>query len=419
LLIPIRTDRSLRAIPYVTYGLLFLNTIIHLCALHLSDGQFEQFVHNWGFTMGHPSPVTMFTSAFLHADWTHLVGNMLILWIVGTVLEAGIGSLQFLLLYLVCLVGAILLDGIVVRIFQPEGLMIPMIGASGAIAGITGFAAFRYYHIRVQSIVAIPNCLALANRMLWLPVIPIPYPFWLPFWVYVAYFAGKEIIFGIDKLTSGQPGGVANWAHLGGMGLGLLSALLLRSFQEGKRELALEDTAKVTSGEAPQQQARSFEELQRLLTQTPDDPELLEAMAGLALANGEMDASKTLYLKAIPNFIKLGRNDRAAVSYLNVIHHFPSTVLTPREQLALGAALEAQGHYTEAADAFSLLYDHYPQTEEAQTGLLRAAQVHARYLRAAPVAVNILQLLLEEYPASPWETIARERLNELKRQIGA
>lgn len=408
MLIPIRTDRNLRAVPYVTYALLFLNIFIHLATLHYSDLEFNQFNEHWGLTLTHPTVHGLFTHAFLHGDWSHLLSNMLILWIVGTVLEASIGNVLFLLLYFASMLAAVLLDGVFGRIFQPASLSATLIGASGAVSGVMGFAAFRHYHVRVLTFVALPN---IFGSPIWLPIFPIPYPFWMPFWVYAVYFGGKELIIGTAKLHDG----VAHWAHLGGMGLGLLAALLLNSLQEGQRDSALEESAKAAAGNAPQQ--RSLEELQRQLRQNPDDPELLEAMAGLAMMNGEAQGGRTLYMKAIPLFLRLNHTDHAAICYLNVQRAFPDTVLPLRDQMTIASTLETMGHYHEAAQAFVRLAEEYGQQDEAQTALLRAAQIHIKNLQAAPMAARLLTQLVDQYPASPWHHLASERLREVQRQI--
>lgn len=362
-------------------------------------------------TLAHPTLHGLITHAFIHADWMHLASNLLVLWIVGTVLESGIGSVQFLLLYLASMLAAVLLNGIVDRLFLPDDLQVALIGASGAIAGITGFAAFRYHYIRVQNFIVVPT-FGLAG---WLPAIPIPLPLWMPFWIYPFYFGGKELLLGIANLLPGGNEGVAHWAHLGGMGLGLLAAVLLRSFQEGQREQALEQTARAANGDAGQP-APTLDELHSLLRQHPDDPELLEAMAGVALKNGDLEMSRKLYLRAVANFSRSGQGTRAALTYLNLFHHFPDAILPPRDELALASALESQGRYTEAAETFARLQQHHPESDEAQTALLRAARIQIRQLERFDEARHLLTLLLEHYPASPWESIARARLEDLGRQ---
>jgi len=263
--LPIRTDRTLKTVPYVTYALLFINIFVHLFTLGLSDVQMANFHQTWGFTSDQPNFLTLFTHSFLHGGLMHLVGNMLLLWIVGTVLEAGIGSMLFLMLYTASTVAAVLLFAIITKIFLPGDMGLPLIGASGAISGVLGYATFRYYHLKVMTILMVFS------------IIPVPKPIWFPFWVYGAYFVGTNIISGISTVIDPTTSvGVANWAHLGGFGLGMLAALLLKSSDDGKRENIIETSTRVaTRGEYTY---KSIQEVWDLLKKNPTDPELLETM---------------------------------------------------------------------------------------------------------------------------------------------
>ena len=368
-----------------------------------------EYHQRWGLRMSEPNLLTLFVSAFLHADWKHLLSNLLMLWIVGTVLEAGIGSMLFSLLYCASMVSAALLQGLIIHFFDPGGGDIPMIGASGAIAGIVGFATVRYYHIRVLNFFLVPNITGLFVQ--YIPAIIIPLPLWVPFWVYAVYWGGKEFIIGLLQLQPGGGDGVAHWAHLGGMAIGLLAGLLLNSFQEGRREFAIENSTKSTP-----KKARSYEELQHLLRKEPNDPELLEAMAGVLLTHGDLEASRRMYLRAIPLFLQRNLGTRAAISYLNLLRSDPQLCFAPPEQLTLAAALETMGHYPEAAQGFELLAQQHIYSAEAETALVRAAQLYSRYLKNRKRAGTLLQELLTNYPESPWRDIARERLRDIERQ---
>lgn len=70
--IPIRTDRSLRTVPYVTYSLLFLNILIFLCTEPYSYLQYDEFINRWGLTLTHPSLLCLATYGFIHYDTSHL-----------------------------------------------------------------------------------------------------------------------------------------------------------------------------------------------------------------------------------------------------------------------------------------------------------------------------------------------------------
>jgi len=402
--IPFKTDRTLRKVPYVTYTLCFINILIYLATLGRSDYEVYTITRHYGFIVNQPSILTLFTSAFLHTELLHLAGNLLILWLVGTVLEAGIGSVVFLLLYLASLVCAITLYGVIGRLIMPDSLGIPLVGASGAISGITGLAAFRYYRVRVLTIpmVGLPG--------LFIPI-PIPVLVWIPLWAYAVLFAGRELLAGFTDLH----GGVAHWAHIGGLVVGVVMAMVMNVAREGRRENALEDSTRAAAGQKPRD--RSLQELRGLLREHPNDPEIIEAMAALLLVQGEHEKARDLYLKSVRLFLAANLRDRAAVSYLNVLHTFPKTVMQPREQITLAATLESLGHFQEAAQAFTLIIEAYPDREEAQTAIMRTAQLDVRYLHDPTSAEYLLRLFLERYPESHWHNLAQERLRELKIKV--
>ena len=402
---PIRTDRTLKTVPYVTYALLFINIFVHLSTLGLSDVQMVNFHQAWGFVPNQPNFLTLFTHAFLHDGLMHLVGNMLILWIVGTVLEAGIGSMLFLMLYTASTIAAVLLFSIITKIFLPGDMDIVLVGASGAIAGVLGFATFRYFHLKVMTILLV------------LGFIPVPKPIWFPFWVYGAYFVGTNIISGISTVIDpASSPGVAYWAHIGGFGLGVLAALILQSGNDGMRENIIETSARVaTRGEHT---FKSIQEVWDLLKKNPKDPELLEALAGLMLVEGQTEQSRDYYLRAVTQFQAQRLPDRAAISYLNVLHHFPDTALPLRDQMNVAAALERSGHFAESAQAYTLVSQIYPDTDEAQNSMLRTSALYSRYFHDDERAKAILLELIRRYPNSTWCDMARERLSNYEKRVG-
>ena len=409
--LPLKTDRTLRAVPYVTYAVCFINIIVYLNQLHLSPSAVYQLTNQYGFVITRPSLGTLFSYGFLHVELFHLLGNLLVLWLVGTVLESAIGSIVFGIIYFASLVSAIVLYGLIAKIFLPETLSIPLNGASGAVAGVMGLAAFRYARLRVLT-------LPLISFSAFLPFpIPLPLTVWVPLWLYSVFFAGTEVLEGIQEISAQHGSYIAHWAHIGGLALGALMALLVNAAREGKREYVLEETTKAAAGEGSK--AQSQHEVAALLRERPDDPELLEAMAGLALVQGQQEESRLYYIKAIRYFLATGLRDRAAICYLNVQNTFPATVFLPREQIVLASQLESLGHFPEAVQAFTALAEKYSEREEAQTALLRAALIHHRYLKHPADAVDLLTTLVTRYPESPWLNLANERLREAKRALPA
>jgi membrane associated rhomboid family serine protease len=133
---------------------------------------------------------------FLHGSLFHLLGNMLYLWIFGNNIEDRLGPVRFALFYGICGVAAALTH----ILFEP-GSRVPMIGASGAIAGVLGAYALLYPRARVRTLVFL---------IFYIDIVPIPAGLVLGLW------------FVLQVLNVGMGGGVAWFAHIGGFLTGLL-----------------------------------------------------------------------------------------------------------------------------------------------------------------------------------------------------
>ena len=122
-----------RTVPFVTVGLIIANALVFLYMITLPDAMLERFVATYAVVPAWFSVPTLFTSQFLHAGWMHIIGNMLYLWIFGDNVEDRLGHFRYLLFYL----GAGALAAILQVLFNPFSA-VPMLGASGAIAGVMG-----------------------------------------------------------------------------------------------------------------------------------------------------------------------------------------------------------------------------------------------------------------------------------------
>jgi membrane associated rhomboid family serine protease len=158
-----------------------------------------------------PIPFTVFTSMFLHADLMHLGGNMLYLWIFGNNIEDELGKVFFLPFYVAAGLAA---AGLQVA-FAPNS-EIPMVGASGAIAGVLGAYLVAYPHARVRSLVFL---------FMFVRLVDIPAYVLLGFW----------FVLQIASSLTGGGAGVAWWAHIGGFAFGALFFLGRRVLKGGAR----------------------------------------------------------------------------------------------------------------------------------------------------------------------------------------
>jgi membrane associated rhomboid family serine protease len=146
--------------------------------------------------------VTFITSTFLHAGIIHLAGNMLYLFIFGPAIEERLGTPRYLYFYFAAAIAA----GLAMVAMGPES-RVPVIGASGAIAGVLGAYFVIYPRGRITTILPL---------FLFWPVVEIPAYFYLLFWFVAQLYAG--IVSGAQGPTVG---GVAFWAHVGGFLFGV------------------------------------------------------------------------------------------------------------------------------------------------------------------------------------------------------
>ena len=148
-MIPLRDIIPSRTTPFVTVTLIVLNTLVFFYQLSLGPA-IEEFVLYFGLVPAAFSWITVFTSMFLHGGFLHFAGNMLYLWIFGDNVEDRMGHGRFLFFYLLCGVGAALAQ----TITDPASV-IPMVGASGAIAGVMGAYFVLYPRSRILTLVPI------------------------------------------------------------------------------------------------------------------------------------------------------------------------------------------------------------------------------------------------------------------------
>ncbi len=222
-MLPIATTVAMRHPPLVTWGLIGVNVFVFFfvqlpiarmggeAALHAFLVQWglvpaRYFVDGWAAAQGLDGNLLPFlTNTFLHGGLMHLAFNMWTLYIFGPAVEDRMGPLPYLLFYLACGVGASLAHAL-----MNADSVLPAIGASGAIAGISGAYVRLFPHSRIVIMV---------------PVLFLPFFFELHALAFAAIWLGMQMISGISALfMPPDVGGVAWWAHIGGFAVGWLMA---------------------------------------------------------------------------------------------------------------------------------------------------------------------------------------------------
>jgi len=201
----------------VTVGLILANCLVFYHQLTLSLPAGQRFVFEWGaipYQIIHgeilsgrglvPPFVTLFSSMFLHGGFMHLIGNMLYLWIFGNNIEDTLGHFRFLTFYLLAGLSAAL-----IQVLSDPQSTTPMIGASGAVAGVLGAYLLLFPQARILTLMFIFFFI----RMIRVPALVV-----LGFWFLMQLLG----------VTSGAETGVAFFAHIGGFVAGLV---MIKVFQ--------------------------------------------------------------------------------------------------------------------------------------------------------------------------------------------
>ena len=224
---PIRDDVPRRHAPVITWILILANVAAFAYEFALPGAELEQLFYlsglvprryadpAWAQEVGFPpwDFWPLLTSTFLHAGWLHLLGNVWMLWIFGDNVEDRLGPLRFLIFYALCGVIA----GVVQFAANPHS-EVPMIGASGAVAGVLGAYFVLYPRARVLTVIPI---------LFWPVFLEVPAVLVLGFWFVIQFYSGTLALGG-----EAGGGGVAWWAHVGGF---LSGILLLAMLDRGKR----------------------------------------------------------------------------------------------------------------------------------------------------------------------------------------
>jgi membrane associated rhomboid family serine protease len=210
-MIPLRDVIPSRTTPVITITLIALNVIVFIYELSLGR-RVEAFTLYYGLVPAAFSWVTVFTSMFLHGGFLHVAGNMLYLWIFGDNVEDRMGHGRFLAFYVLCGVAAALAQ----TISAPDSV-IPMVGASGAVAGVMGAYFVLYPKSRIVTLVTL--------FFFW-QVIEVPAIFFLGVWFLMQFLSGVGSI--VSSVGSAATGGIAFWAHVAGFVAGLSGVVVFR-----------------------------------------------------------------------------------------------------------------------------------------------------------------------------------------------
>jgi membrane associated rhomboid family serine protease len=214
---PLRDTQPSYSKPVVTVVLIVVNVLVFLYEFSLDSFSQNAFTFRYALIPDRFHLSNVVTSMFLHGGWMHVLGNMWFLWIFGDNIEDILGHGKFLLFYLMCGFAAAM-----TQVFFNPTSRVPMVGASGAIAGVMGAYMIKFPNSRIRTLIFLFIFFTMVD---------------VPAWIMLIYWFGLQFIGGFESLASAQvaQGGTAFFAHVGGFLSGILFINLLRASQPYRR----------------------------------------------------------------------------------------------------------------------------------------------------------------------------------------
>ena len=369
-MIPIRTDYRMRIRPWMNYALIAANAYIFLQGWQGQSPAIDAFM----LQPNAPELSQFFTSMFLHLNFQHLAGNMLFLWVFGNALNDRLGHLGYLLFYLA---GGIV-AGLGYLLLSPNA---PVLGASGAISGVTGayLVLFPRTHVTV---------------LFWFIIIT-------TFQVSSLIFLGLQVawdFFMSYKTIVGSPlGGVAYVAHSSGYIFGIVvsSGLLLTRLlpRDGFDLLYL-----VRQGFRRQQYRAAVRggsdpfAPDRLRRSEPDGPRRIRPRAVNVAGRSDTDSAQELQLRR-DIAIAAQRRDFAAAAdlYARIMQLNTEIVLPRQQQLNIANHLMSAERFVEAGEAYERFRKHFASYKHIADIELMLGMIYGRYLQRYAEAAELLE----------------------------
>jgi membrane associated rhomboid family serine protease len=393
-------------------------------------------------------------SMFLHGSFAHLISNMIFLFVFGRALEDTLGPRVYLGAYLLCGLAAALLHHAIGMLLTPEAMYVPYLGASGAIGGVLGLFALRFYRTTTTLFIGLP--LLIAAMVLYVVTLLVTGNISLllknlmsgnessletiyAFLLVITFIAVKPdrlaptlkiasawavglwvVVFNVlpilQQLVNGGSDGTAYWAHIGGFLLGSIYGLLIGSKEEGKQEFLLEDAERAYGmGDVPG--AISYS--QNVLEREPNNPVAYEVMAKSFMKQNSENEALDHFEMAIRNYMRIGERQKAAAAYLTAVEKYTTFILQPSEQLAVGNQMAKDFDYKNAAETLVKIPYTFPDAGEGEVALLRAAQIYVQHLGEPQVTLQLLQFFWQKYPESQWMPQVERAWKTAEYQISA
>ncbi len=344
-----------------------------------------------GYVPSRPNLIALFTSLFMHGGWFHLIGNMLFLWLAGPSLEDRWGRVFYSVMYFASGSGATIL-----HVGISPGSDVPLIGASGAIAGLLGAFLVRVGGTRIRFFYWIFLLRIFTGTFYARAYVA------LPLWL-LQQFAMALL---------GEETGVAVWAHIGGFGMGAVVALLIRATDLEARVLAPAVEKKTTwtptdrlaaalgkldRGDAP----GAVRDLEALSRARPGDLDTRMALMTAYAAQGNRVAAGRESARIVAQHLKARDMDGALAAFREHAAAYHEVPLPIRDQLALAAHCEQLREYQDAADLYQAALRAWPDDAFTPKARVAYARIKLEVFKRADDVADLLERAAAHPQATP------------------
>lgn len=355
-----------------------VNAQMAILATELEQIQRDSITWNYAFHAYHPTAISYISANFLHGGWLHLIFNMWFLWLAGTVLEDTWGRVVYPIFYLICGALAMTVQGGVFR-----GSFTPVVGASGAIAGLMGGFLARFPKTRI--------------RLAWFFLFRF-YKFYVPAYVILPLWLVIQVFWGVWVHAAS---GVAYWAHVGGFAFGMVGAVILRySGIEQTVDQAIE--AKVSwTADAPivratellgeNQAGAAITELQKHVKEKPDSVDAHELLLKAQEKTSDAAGQKETLANLCRLYVSSGDQETAWNYYLQFIS-LGGDKLPRGVWLELCRYLESQQNWDRAVTEYEHLAEKNSSERASVPALVSAARICLTKLNRAADAERLYKM---------------------------
>lgn len=397
---PIRSDYRMRRTPWVNYALLGVNVAVFLLGFRGDSLVGQQRIFSLMLHPDTPQLHQFLTSVFLHADWLHLAGNMIFLWVFGNAINDRFGHAGYLAFYLaggiLAGLGNVLLAG-----------HAPMLGASGAIAAVTSAYVVLLPRTRITVLVIFYFITYVEIPSLYFVLFQIVHNIWMSFAqigstgggvAYVAHSSGY--LFGIVTAVGMLIAGILPRDPLDLLNL-IRSAGRRRRF---KRMVAggYDPFRAAAPGARDDLHSRKWVRSKTVNASVPD-----------SVAARELELRRTIAEACAAHDL-----NEAAGMYLQLVQVADQAVLSRQNQLDVANQLMASQNYAAAADAYERFFKHYADYEHVGDIFLMLGLLYGRYLHQYDRAEHYLERAVAKLRDAKKLELAKGDLADVRRQRG-